>query len=69
MNPKAMPLDQYLAETLHILNTAPEAAEVVVERAKPSRLAERGDFDAFFKTYNDNWIAAQSDAWNKSQQR
>lgn len=67
MNPKAMPLDQYLAETMAVLNATPEATEVVVERAKPSRFAERGDFDAFFKTYNDNWIAAQNKTWTDSQ--
>ena len=66
MNPKAMPLDQYLAETLQLLSTAPNATEVVVDRAKPARFAERGDFDAFFKTYNDNWIAAQNAAWINS---
>ncbi len=66
MNPKAMPLDQYLAETMSILNTTPEATEVVVERARASRFAERGDFEAFFNTYNDSWIAAQNQSWAKS---
>ena len=49
MNPKAMPLNEYIAETMDILKTSPDADEVLVERSKPMRCAERGDYGAFFK--------------------
>ena len=58
-NPKAMPLSAYIAETMDILKNSPDATEVVSERAKGMRFAERGDYDAFFQRYNDGWAAAQ----------
>src|SRR5208282_4973105 len=46
----AMPLKDYIAETMDILKTSPEATEIRVERVKPLRLAEAsGNYDAFFK--------------------
>lgn len=59
MNPKAMPLKDYIAETMATLSNSPESTEVVSERAKPMRFAERGDYDAFFSRYNDGWLASQ----------
>jgi uncharacterized oxidoreductase len=59
MNPKAMPLKEYISETMAILKNSPEATEIVVERARPMRFAERGDYDAFFSKYNAGWAAAQ----------
>jgi uncharacterized oxidoreductase len=59
MNPKAMPLTEYIAETVAILKGSPETTEVVVERAKPMRFAELGDYDAFYKRYNDGWLSSQ----------
>jgi uncharacterized oxidoreductase len=59
MNPKAMPLKEYIAETMAILTDSPEATEILVERAKPMRLAERGDYDAFFTRFNEGWVASQ----------
>jgi uncharacterized oxidoreductase len=59
MNPKAMPLAEYIAETVAILKNLPESGEVVVERANAMRFAERGDYDAFYRRYNDGWLAAQ----------
>jgi len=59
MNPKAMPLKDYITETMGILKDSPEAAEVVSERAKPMRFAERGDYGAFFSRYNEGWLASQ----------
>ena len=53
-NPNAMPLQDYIRETVHILSTMPDVTEVIVERVKPQRYAEaRGEYDAFFKRYND----------------
>jgi len=59
MNPKAMPLAEYIAETMALLKDKPEATEIIVERAKPMRFAERGDYDSFFKRYNSGWLASQ----------
>jgi uncharacterized oxidoreductase len=59
MNPKAMPLKDYIAETMALLKDSPESGEIVVERAKPMRLAERGDYDSFYKRYNDSWVSSQ----------
>ncbi len=53
-NPNAMPLPDYIAETMHLLTTLPDATEILVERVKPQRLAEaRGEYDVFFKRLND----------------
>lgn len=53
-DPAAMPLAEFIAETMHILETAPEATEICVERVKPLRFAEAGGgYDAFYKRFND----------------
>ena len=53
-DPHAMPLADYIGETMHILETTPDVTEVIVERVKPQRFAEAsGGYDAFFKTVND----------------
>ena len=59
MSPKAMPLNDYIDETLKLLSEHPAAAEIVSERSKAMRFAERGDYDAFFLKYNDGWLASQ----------
>jgi uncharacterized oxidoreductase len=59
MNPKAMPLNEFISEIMSILTNSPQAAEIVVERAKPMRFAERGDYDAFFTKYNQGWADSQ----------
>jgi uncharacterized oxidoreductase len=59
MNPRAMLLDEYIAETMAILKNSPEVNEVVSERAKAMRFAERGDYDTFFHRYNEGWVDAQ----------
>ena len=52
-NPHALPLADYLRETLQILEGQPEVTEVVIERVKPQRYAEaRGEYDTFFEGYN-----------------
>lgn len=59
MNPRAMPLNEYISETMAVLTNSPDATEVVIDRAKPMRFAERGDYDAFFTKYNDGWAITQ----------
>jgi uncharacterized oxidoreductase len=53
-DPRAMPLDKYLAETMELLKTQPGALEICVENVKPLRFAtENGRFDATFKGLNE----------------
>jgi uncharacterized oxidoreductase len=61
-DPKAMPLKDFIAETMNILKTSPEATEICVERVKALRFAEaNGGYDAFFKKFNDTMhVAAAS---------
>jgi uncharacterized oxidoreductase len=59
LNPRAMPLDAYVAETMETLTRSPRTTEVVSERAKAMRFAERGDYDAFFTNFNEGFAAAQ----------
>ena len=39
-DPRAMPLDAFIAEVMTILETKPDATEILVERVKPQRFAE-----------------------------
>jgi len=58
-DPNAMPLEEFIAETMSILKSSPEATEICVERVKPLRFAERnGNYDAFFTRFNDSVSAA-----------
>jgi uncharacterized oxidoreductase len=60
-DPNAMPLKDYIAETMNILKTSPGATEICVERVKPLRFAEtNGGYDAFFKNFNDRIAAAMA---------
>ena len=59
-DPRAMPLKDFLAETLEILKTQPNATEVLVERVKPLRFAaSNGEekYNAFFQQFNDAMLA------------
>lgn len=59
-DPHAMPLDEYITETVALLQGSPDAAEILVGRAGPQRFAERrGEYDDFFKTMNDRLTAAR----------
>lgn len=58
-DPNAMPLREFIDETMNILKSSPEATEICVERVKPLRFAERnGGYDAFFTRFNDAIAAA-----------
>jgi uncharacterized oxidoreductase len=53
-DPNAMPLQAYITETMQLLETAPDAVEILVERVKPLRFSEaNGNHDTLFKQYND----------------
>jgi uncharacterized oxidoreductase len=59
-DPRAMPLKDYLAQTIEILKTQPNATEILVERVIPLRFAEQNGkekYDAFFKQFNDAMMA------------
>jgi uncharacterized oxidoreductase len=52
-DPRAMPLDKFLAEVMEILKTQPTPAEICVESVKPLRFAaENGNFDVMFQRLN-----------------
>jgi uncharacterized oxidoreductase len=52
-DPNAMPLDEYIAETMTLLQTQPDADEIVVERARGFRFAERdGSYDDLYPRFN-----------------
>jgi uncharacterized oxidoreductase len=53
-DPAAMPLRDFISETMAILKNSPEETEICVDRAKMLRFAERsGKFDAIFTPFND----------------
>jgi uncharacterized oxidoreductase len=52
-DPKAMPLDAFVAETMTLLQTRPQATEIVVQRAQPLRFAERdGTYEQLYAAIN-----------------
>ena len=53
-DPRAMPLKDYIAETVELLKRQPTPAEICVERVHPLRFADQsGKFDAVFTGLND----------------
>jgi uncharacterized oxidoreductase len=53
-DPRAMPLDKYIAEVMEILKNQPASGEICVETVKRLRFAsENGSFDAVFNGLND----------------
>ena len=59
-DPAAMPLPDYIAETMALLDAHPDATEILVERVKRQRFAEAsGDYAGFYTTFNDAMAAAR----------
>lgn len=59
-DPHAMPLKEFIAEVMNILKISPAAGEVCVERVMLQRAAAAGgNYDAFFKNFNDATAAAR----------
>jgi uncharacterized oxidoreductase len=55
-DPRAMPLKEFLDETINLIKTQPKATEILVERVHPLRFAElngKEKYDAFFQNFND----------------
>jgi uncharacterized oxidoreductase len=58
-DPRAMPLDKYIAEVMEILKTTPTPTEICVEKVTPMRFAaESGKFNAIFQGLNASWADA-----------
>ena len=52
-DPRAMPLDKFIAEVMEILKTQPTAEEICVEKVRPLRFAaESGHYDSVFDGLN-----------------
>ena len=64
-DPRAMPLDDYVAETMDLLQSQPEADEIVVERVKAFRFAERdGTYHDIYPAFNEAitaWLRSRAD--------
>jgi uncharacterized oxidoreductase len=59
-DPRAMPLADYITETINLIKTQPDVTEILVERVKPLRFAEHNGpekYAAFFKQFNDAMAA------------
>jgi uncharacterized oxidoreductase len=55
-DPRAMPLADYISETINLIKTQPDATEILVERVKPLRFSEQNGpekYTAFFTQFND----------------
>jgi uncharacterized oxidoreductase len=55
-DPRAMPLADYLNETVNLIKTQSTATEILVERVKPLRFAAQNGpekYEAFFQQFND----------------
>ncbi len=60
-DPMAMPLADFISEVLGLLETT-DSGEILVERVKAQRFAERsGDYDNFFTTMNEHFMAMRKD--------
>jgi uncharacterized oxidoreductase len=57
-DPRGMPVDEFITETMTLLQTQPAADEIIVERAMGFRFAERdGAFDEIYPAFNERMIA------------
>lgn len=64
-DPNAMPLADYIAETMSLLTNSPDATEILVDRVKPQRTAERsGSYDTFFQNFNGTMAKARAAEWD-----
>ncbi|SPE18729.1 Oxidoreductase [Candidatus Sulfotelmatomonas gaucii] len=56
-NPRAMPLDKFIAEAMEILKTQPTPPEICVDNVKGFRFAaENGNFDTLFARLNATFL-------------
>ncbi|KRB78906.1 SDR family oxidoreductase [Noviherbaspirillum sp. Root189] len=58
-DPHAMPLKDFIDETMRLFGDTPQSNEICVERVKPLRFAEaNGNYVEFFKQFNDQSTSA-----------
>ena len=59
IRPEGNAVDEYITETMTLLQTQPQADEIIVERVKGFRFAERdGAYDDIYPAFNQTMIAA-----------
>lgn len=58
VDPRAMPIADFIEETMSILDTKPYVEEVLVEKVLPLRHAEKGDYPAFFREFNERFVTS-----------
>ena len=58
VDPRAMPLADFIEETMSILDTKPDVEEVLVEKVLPLRHAEKGDYPAVFRAFNERFATS-----------
>jgi len=66
-DPNAMPLGEFISETMEVLKTQPDATEILVERVRPLRFsAQEGQekYEQFFEQFNDQATASVAAAAN-----
>ena len=56
---RAMPLAEFVAESMRLLTSSPTPPELLVERVKPLRFAAKGDYAGFFNAFNDSMAATR----------
>lgn len=62
-DPRAMPLNEFIAEVMDILTTQPEAKEICVERVQPLRFAAdqgQAKYEEAFQGFNKSMAAAST---------
>ncbi|MCB1140484.1 MAG: hypothetical protein KDK23_17125, partial [Leptospiraceae bacterium] len=62
-DPMAMPLDEFIAEVMDIIQTNPQAEEILVQRVEMLRFAESGGrekYRKFYKEMNDGFTKARA---------
>jgi uncharacterized oxidoreductase len=58
-DPNAMPLDAFVAEAMALLESQPQASEILVKRVEPLRFAQRdGTYDKVYAAINDRLATA-----------
>ena len=65
-DPNAMPLQDYITETMKLLKDNPNAPELLVERVRMQRFAEKsGNYEAFYEKFNDTMAKARASEWGE----
>ena len=68
-DPNAMPLDEFIAEAMQLIETQPDASEITVERVKAQRFAGLSDnstrkYDEVFTQFNDTMAKSRAN-WSE----